>query len=144
MKFEMMKVYDRLEWSFIFDVLQRFGFSSSFSGIIKNCISSVWFWYSVLVNGSLRGFFQGEREERERGVRQGDPLSPCIFILDEEVLSRGFKRLFEDNPRLCFPVGRHAPIVSHLLYADDTLIFCNGKNLFGLESFSLFKSMRRY
>lgn len=73
-KTEMSKVYDRLEWSFISEVLQRLGFHATWTNWIMQCISSV--TYSYLINDSAYG-----EVKPYRGIRQGDPISPYIFIL---------------------------------------------------------------
>ncbi|TXG69366.1 hypothetical protein EZV62_004301 [Acer yangbiense] len=118
-KLDMAKAYDRVNWSFLLEVLKAFGFSDSFHKIIYNCVGSPWF--SVMMNGAFKGFFQSTR-----GLRQGDPLSPFLFILMEEVLTRLLRKNFESGRigRFYHPIG--APLVSHLLYADDILIFANG------------------
>ena len=88
---------------------------------IKACISIVRF--SVLVNGSLAGFFGSSR-----GLRQGDPLSPLLFLLVMEVLSQILKKT-EDSGLLCGfhvgPVNFIGVRISHLLVADDTILFCD-------------------
>ncbi|XP_073133701.1 uncharacterized protein [Henckelia pumila] len=60
-----------------------------------------------------------------RGLRQGDPLSPLLFILGAEYLSRGLNRLFSQNPAMRYRSGCDLSI-SHLAYADDVIIFANG------------------
>ncbi|XP_058108990.1 uncharacterized protein LOC131252119 [Magnolia sinica] len=67
------------------------------------------------------GFFKSFR-----GLRQGDPISPGLFILFAEVLSRGFKALISHNICHPFTLSRGCPIISHLLYADGTLLLTNG------------------
>ena len=87
---------------------------------IKWCVTSTSF--SVLVNGSPTGFFQNSR-----GLKQGDPLSPFLFVLGMETLSRLVDRAVEGGVLSSFRFksrrGREV-CVSHLLFADDTLIFC--------------------
>ena len=101
--------------------MERMGFGARWSGWIKACISTVKF--SVLVNVSLVGFF-----DSSRGLRQGDPLSPLLFLLVMEVLSRLLKRT-ENGGFLCgFQAGSHrqgSVHISHLLFADDTVLFCD-------------------
>ncbi|KAL0801475.1 hypothetical protein Bca101_056651 [Brassica carinata] len=79
-KTDMSKAYDRLEWSFIRKILLRFGFSSARTELIIRCCSIV--SYAFLINDSTHG-----KVLPMRGIRQGDPLSPYIFIICSEVLS---------------------------------------------------------
>ena len=101
--------------------MERMGFGARWSRWIKACISTVKF--SVLVNGSPAGFFGSSR-----GLHQGDPLSPLLFLMIMEVLSRLLKRT-ENGGFLCgFKAGshRHGGIhISYLLFADDTILFCD-------------------
>lgn len=61
-----------------------------------------------------------------RGLRQGDPLSPYLFILVEEIQSRLLKKCFEAGEIEPFNHTRGAPLISHLLYVDDVVVFANG------------------
>lgn len=79
-KTDMSKAYDRLEWNFIKEVLQWFGFHSIWINWIMQSVTTV--SYSFLINGSPRG-----KVVPSRGIRQGDPLSSYMFILCGEVLS---------------------------------------------------------
>ncbi|XP_026398710.1 uncharacterized protein LOC113294531 [Papaver somniferum] len=80
-KLDLSKAFDRLEWPFIIVVFKKLDFSEDWCHIIFLCISIV--SYSVLVNGSPRDMFFPSR-----GIRQGDCLSPYIFIICMEVLSQ--------------------------------------------------------
>ena len=101
--------------------MERMCFGVKWGRWIKACISTVRF--SVLANGSPAGFFGSSR-----GICQGDPLSPLLFLLVMEVLSRLLKKT-EDGGFLCsFQTGSHRQgglKISHLLFADDTILFCD-------------------
>lgn len=115
-KTDMSKAYDRLEWEFIQLVMQRLGFHPRWIHLIMQCISSV--TYSFLINGLPRG-----RVKPSRGIRQGDPLSPYIFIMCSEVLSGLCNRAHEEGTMAGIRVARGSPQVNHLLFADDTMFF---------------------
>ena len=104
-------------------MLEKMGFGSKWISWIRWCISTVQF--SVLVNGSPSGFFQSSK-----GLRQSDPLSPYLFILPMEALSLILMKAKEEGFINSFQVrGREGEGVeiSHLLFADDTLIFYDAR-----------------
>uniref|UniRef100_A0A2N9IUI4 Reverse transcriptase domain-containing protein n=1 Tax=Fagus sylvatica TaxID=28930 RepID=A0A2N9IUI4_FAGSY len=119
-KLDLEKAYDHVNWEFLLYLLRRCGFSEKWRRWIYFCISSVRF--SILVNGSPCGFFPSTR-----GLRQGDPLSLMLFVIVMEALSRLIDKAIGAGMISGFSVSRdnHAPsLISHLLFADDTLIFC--------------------
>ncbi|CAN6572428.1 unnamed protein product [Malus baccata var. baccata] len=129
-KVDIAKAFDTLDWSFLLRVLTNFGFSTCFIDWVSTILRSA--KLSILINGSPHGFFSCSR-----GVRQGDPLSPLLFCLAEEALSRGLSRLQLDGltkPTFA-PRGCISP--SHVLYADDLFIFCrsDGVTLRNLQGF---------
>ncbi|XP_075101885.1 uncharacterized protein LOC142177309 [Nicotiana tabacum] len=117
-KLDMAKAYDRVSWKYLLYVLRKMGFSEHFINMVWNLMSNN--WYSVLVNGQSSGFFKSTR-----GVKQGDPLSPALFILSAEVLSRSLNKLLEDKSFVGFGMPKWSDSLNHLAYADDTIIFAS-------------------
>ncbi|XP_027172427.1 uncharacterized protein LOC113772083 [Coffea eugenioides] len=119
LKLDMAKAYDRVSWPFLLQVLRRFGFGERWIDMIWRLISNVWF--SVMVNGAPQGFFQSSR-----GLRQGDPISPALFVIGAEVLSRLLNSLLSSPLFSPFSVPHGCPKVTHLAYTDDVVIFSSG------------------
>ncbi|XP_042969072.1 uncharacterized protein LOC122301754 [Carya illinoinensis] len=115
-KLDMSKAYDRIEWGFLEAVMKRIGFSEKWINLIMKCVTSV--SYLVLINGK-----PGERFRPTRGLRQGDPLSPYLFILCVE----GLSCLMEQSVRLRsirgVQVSRGGYSINHLLFAYDCILF---------------------
>jgi hypothetical protein len=119
-KLDMEKAYDHVNWNFLLYLLRRCGFGEKWCLWIKQCISTVRF--SVLIIGAPCGYFGSSR-----GVRQGDPLSPFLFDLVMEAFSRMIGAITSRGLISGFSVGSRDQtrvVVSHLLFADDTLVFC--------------------
>ncbi|KAF5454761.1 hypothetical protein F2P56_024401 [Juglans regia] len=115
-KLDMSKAYDRVEWVFLEAVMKRLGFNEKWVELIMGCVKSVSF--SVLING-----FHGLKFWPKRGLRQGDPLSPYIFIICAEGLSNILN--FYENQKLTrgVQVTRGGSSINHLLFADDCILF---------------------
>ncbi|KAL0690146.1 hypothetical protein Bca4012_089824 [Brassica carinata] len=129
-KTDMSKVYDRIEWKFIEQVLQRLGFHDKWTNWILQCVST--YSYSYLINETVLGSVKPHR-----GIRQGDTLSPYLFILCGQVLSGLCSKAERDGILQGIRVARGSPRVNHLLFADDTMFFCNASP----ESCSKLKSI---
>ncbi|KAL0445793.1 UNVERIFIED_CONTAM: hypothetical protein Slati_1707200 [Sesamum latifolium] len=113
--------------------MQKMGFPSRFLTLIKHAVQNCWF--TVLVNGEAAGFFKSTQ-----GLRQGDPISPALFILAAEAFSKGMDFLFTAHPDM-YCQAKCAVKPSHLSYADDVIIFTNCKEV-GLAR--LIQSLKRF
>ncbi|KAL4281411.1 hypothetical protein GQ457_03G020580 [Hibiscus cannabinus] len=115
-KLDIEKAFDRIEWNFLRDVMFRLGFDSSWVCLILRCITTVSF--TVRINGCLSQEFRPQR-----GLRQGDPLSPFLFLLCTQALSAllTVEQISGGLAGLC--ASRNGPRINHLLFADDSLIF---------------------
>ncbi|GMI77374.1 hypothetical protein HRI_001406700 [Hibiscus trionum] len=115
-KLDMEKAFDRVEWSFLRDVMLRMGFAREWVNLILRCVSSVSF--SVRVNGTLfEEFFP------TRGIRQGDPLSPFLFLFCSQGLSAALETEQREGRLSGLSASRHGPRVTHQLFADDSMVF---------------------
>ena len=116
-KLDMSKAFDRVEWNFIHEVMSKMGFAKKWIDLIMNCISSV--FYSVIINGEACGNITPTR-----GIRQGDPLSPYLFLLCAEGFSALIHKATRDKQISGISIGRGCPTLTHLFFADDSLLFC--------------------
>ena len=117
MKLDMSKAYDRVEWSYLVKIMEKLGFCEKWVSIVRECISTV--SYSILVNGEPRGDIRPSR-----GLRQGDPLSPYLFLLCSEGLNRMLQKASANDSIRGFSLCKRGPKISHLFFADDSLLFC--------------------
>ena len=132
-KLDFHKVCDRLEWNFIITILKAL-FDQKVTNMIFQCISTVSF--TLLLNGGKSSSFSPSR-----GIRQGNPLSPYLFILCSEVLSRLIYREVDMGNIKSIKVALGAPGISNLLYADDVLLFCGTQHS---EVSALMKCVEKY
>lgn len=118
LKLDLSKAYDRVSWLYVKTLLIHLGFDIGFIRWIMGCVSTASF--AVLINGVASSFFKAER-----GLRQGCPLSPLIFLLVVEGLSRFVKEAVRrgDLTGLILAKGIY---LTHLLFVDDILLFCRG------------------
>lgn len=115
MKVDLYKAYDSVDWSFIQKLLLKIGFSMKNIWWVMACVTG--FNFAVIINGKPTKFFKAER-----GLRQGCTLSPLLFIVIMDVLSKSFQKAtsvglisgFTLSPSIC---------ISHSLFVDDLLFF---------------------
>jgi hypothetical protein len=116
-KTDMAKAYDRVEWDFLKATLDSMGFPHNIISIIMKCVPSVTF--AILINGIPAQTFSPQR-----GLRQGDPLSPYLFILCADVLSGLISNAQMEKCIKGVKVAHGAPEITHLFFSDDSLLFC--------------------
>ena len=116
LKLDMMKAYDRVEWDYLKAIMLKLGFSDRWVASIMKVVTSVTF--SVLFNGERTEVFKPSR-----GIRQGDPISPYLFLLAAEGLSCLLRSRGNSENLSGILVAPTAPPVNHLLFADDSLLF---------------------
>jgi len=126
LKLDMTKAYDRVEWAYLRAVLLKLGFPVGWVDIVMDMISSVKF--SVLLNGKKLQEFTPSR-----GIRQGDPISPYLFLLAAEGLSCLLISSVQSPNLSGLQVAPLAPPVNHLLFADDSLLFVKANSVGAAE-----------
>ena len=117
LKLDISKAYDRVEWIWLEKIMQKLGFDNKWCALIMKCVTTV--SYSVKINGKPKWHIVPSR-----GIRQGDPLSPYLFLLCAEGLSALIKKEVENGRLGGVAVCHWDPKISHLFFADDSLIFC--------------------
>ncbi|XP_062014693.1 uncharacterized protein LOC133731307 [Rosa rugosa] len=116
LKLDISKAYDRLELCYLEAILVKLGFCRAWVDVILASIKSV--SYSILINGNPTGFILPTR-----GIRQGDPLSPYLFILCAEGLSALISSAVQTGTIRGLTMSPSAPTIHHLLFADDSFLF---------------------
>ena len=116
-KLDMSKAYDRVEWGFLENLMRKMGFNERWIGLVMVCVRTV--TYSILINGEPQGMIHPTR-----GIRQGDPLSHFLFLLCTEGLHGLIQQATMSGDIKGYSLCRHGPKLTHLLFADDSLLFC--------------------
>ena len=118
----MSKAYDRVEWPYLKAVMVKMGFDEKWINLIMLCVTTV--SYSVLVNGEPKGMIHPTR-----GIRQGDPLSPFLFLLCTEGLNGLINNAVANGDIKGYSLCRNGHRLTHLLFADDSLLFCRATKI---------------
>ena len=113
----MSKAYDQVEWGYLQRVIEKMGFHAKLVQLIMACITTAHF--SVLVNGNSTGYILPSR-----GLRQGDPLAPYLFMFCAKGFIALLRKAKTDGIISGVATSRCGPCISHLLFADDILLFC--------------------
>ncbi|XP_038719942.1 uncharacterized protein LOC120012571 [Tripterygium wilfordii] len=117
LKLDMSKAFDRVEWDFLFFMMARMGFNAQWISRLRTCVTSVTF--SIIINREIRGCIHPTR-----GLCQGDPLSRFLFLICIEGLSHLIHQSIRSSSLHGIRISSRGPIISHLLFADDSLLFC--------------------
>ena len=116
LKLDIAKAFDTVRWDYLMEVLEHFDFGSRWRGWVSALLATA--STSVLLNGSRGAWFK-----HYTGLRQGDPLSPMLFILAMEPLQRLLDLSTQEE--VLSPINNRAATLRTSLYADDAAIFLN-------------------
>ena len=117
LKLDISKAYDRVEWNFLKGIMSKLGLPKRWIDRVLSCVTSTSFF--VRINGKAYGNVQPSR-----GLRQGDLLSPYLFLLCAEEFFSMLANAQDEGRVHGVAICRRAPCISHLLFADDSLLFC--------------------
>ncbi|XP_074291291.1 uncharacterized protein LOC141618069 [Silene latifolia] len=134
-KIDLQKAYDPVKWAFVENLLVELNFPPEFKAMLMQCITTT--TYSLSVNGEMFGYFQGKR-----GLRQGDPLSPLLFTLCMEYLTRTLQYATSKYDFMFHPMCKKQRLTS-LMFADDVVLFSKGdatSMMLLLQSFATFSN----
>ncbi|XP_010666883.1 uncharacterized protein LOC104884000 [Beta vulgaris subsp. vulgaris] len=118
MKLDLKKAYDTISWEFLRQMLEGLGMPTFYTEMIMTCVTTPTF--SIMLNGAITGFFGAQR-----GLRQGDPMSPLLFVVGMDYLARTLQLVHEQEGFKFHSLCKELKL-THLCFADDLLLFCNG------------------
>ncbi|GAA0139922.1 hypothetical protein LIER_01375 [Lithospermum erythrorhizon] len=134
-KLDMSKAYDRVEWYFLEAIMLKMGFCRRWVDWIMCLVSKV--SYSFLINGVPKGFVRPTM-----GIRQGDPLSPYLFLICAKGLSSMIREAELMKSLSGIKISRESPSISHILFVDDTIIFGKASRNEGAEIMRILKDYK--
>jgi hypothetical protein len=117
LKLDMSKAYDHVEWIYLKRAMEQLGFHSKWVTLMMECITTVSCF--ILVNGEPHGFIKPSR-----GLRQGDPLSPYLFLFCAKGFFSFLQKAKSAGKLQGVSISRGGPKITHLFFADDSLLFC--------------------
>ncbi|KAK3211755.1 hypothetical protein Dsin_016461 [Dipteronia sinensis] len=115
-KFDMVKAYNHVKWNFIGEMMRKLGFPVKWIQLIMNCISIV--SYSFMLNREVCGYIKPTK-----GLKQGDHISSYLFLICAEGFSSLIDNVVSSGKLSGFKCSKKGPVLSHLFFADDSLIF---------------------
>lgn len=115
-KLDISKAYDKVELSFLQEIMLKLGFDPRWIQLAMETITIA--TYSILINGKPRGFVTPSR-----GIKQGDLLSPYLFLLCAEGLSTLLRKAEANHMLKGIKTSQNGVCISHLLFANDSLLF---------------------
>ena len=116
LKLDISKAYNQVEWPFLQKIMDRLGFQTRWIERVMRCVTTS---FSILMNEKPHGMIHPSR-----GKRQGDPLSPYLFLLCAEGFTALLAKVELEGRITGVSICRGAPRVTNLLFADDSLLFC--------------------
>lgn len=116
LKLDMSKAYDRVKWSFIRAIMIKIGFDYRWVKLIMRCVTTI--SYKITFNG----YFSSSVSPR-RCLRQGDPLSPFLFLICNEGLFSLLRLNMKNDLLKGVKASKNDPSISHLLFTSDCIIF---------------------
>ncbi|KAK2652920.1 hypothetical protein Ddye_012776 [Dipteronia dyeriana] len=121
LKVDLMKAFDMVDWGLLLETLAAFHFPPKIITWIKACLTTPKF--SISINGQLAGFCFGKR-----GLRQGDPMSPYLFVIAMELLSKILTKPITDSPSFKYHWKCDKIKLSHLIFANDLIMLFHGSS----------------
>lgn len=121
-KLDISKAYDKVEWSYLELVMLKMGFSNCWIKLLMLCVTTA--FHSIIVTGESKGMIKPSQ-----GICQGDPLSPFLFLLCTEGLHGLIRNAAAQGDIKGYSIGRNSLRLTHILFAENSLLFCRATNL---------------